>query len=89
VTQTVHCPVTVHRQVAETHPVCVPKQVCSQVPVEVCVKVPVVVHCPAAVVPSAQCVVASPQAAVPATTFPSCETCDSRHPLIARKSLPY
>jgi hypothetical protein len=77
--------VTVTRQVPEVKTVCVPRTVCKQVPVEVCVKVPVVVHCPPAVLPSEQSVVASSQS-LPLTTLPACDPCDAKHPLFARKS---
>ena len=42
-------------------------------------KVPVVVHCPPAVLPSAQSVLASGQS-VPFTTVPPCDPCDSAIP---------
>ena len=54
-------PGTVARQVTEMKPVCVPRTICKQVPVEVCVKVPVMVTCPQVVEPSGQSVAASPQ----------------------------
>ena len=76
---------TVQRQVAGTQTVCVPRTVCKQVPVEVCVKVPVVSYCPpAAVMPSAQSVVASAQSQLPLCTVPPCDPCDAHHPLFRR-----
>jgi hypothetical protein len=80
-------PVTVQRQVACTKTVCVPRTVCKQVPVEVCVKVPVVTHCPPAVLPSSQTVVATPQSTLPLTTLPACDACDAKHPLFGGKGL--
>jgi hypothetical protein len=67
-----------------TQTVCVPRQVCRQVPVEVCVKVPVVAPCPPAVLPSAQSVITSAQSVTPVTTLPACSTCDKSHPLFGR-----
>ena len=68
--------------------VCVPRTVCRQVPVEVCVKVPVTVHCPPAVLPSSQSVVASPQCELPCTTLPPCDPCDRKHPLFGGRLPP-
>jgi hypothetical protein len=44
-----------------------------------------VVHCPPAVLPSAQSVVASAQCSAPICTIPACDPCDKKHPLFGRK----
>jgi hypothetical protein len=84
VTKTICCPVKVCKQVTECHTVCVPKTVCKQVPVEVCVRVPVVTHCPPAILPSAQSVLATEQT-VPISTIPACDPCDAKHPIFGAR----
>ena len=82
VTTTQCVPVSVTRKVRECKTVCEPRTVTKQVPVEVCTQVPVTSHCPAAVLPSAQSVRASPQSGLPLTTIAPCGPCDQKHPLL-------
>jgi hypothetical protein len=45
-------------------------------------KVPVTIHCPAAILPSAQSVLATPQSDLPVSSIPACGPCDKKHPLL-------
>ncbi len=82
VTTTVCEPVCVTRKVQECKTVCVPRTVTRQVPVEVCVRVPVCE--PAAVLPSAQSVLATGQSQAPVVIPMAIETTDRRHPMLGR-----